>query len=374
MSINNPPLKLNISHYAGLDLLSTAVVVIDRSFTLMHANPAAESLFAFSLKSAAGQPFARVFSPAHTGSQALFAMLEQVVRNDAGFNENELTLETATGTTLHSACVASPIDNGMLVLEFHALDQQLKIAREEKIIERQQLNRELIRNLAHEIKNPLGGIRGSAQLLERELQGLPAEEDLKEYTQVIVQEADRLQTLMDRLLTPHRLPQLARLNIHEVLERVRTLVLAEFPAGITVVRDYDTSLPEFIADKEPLIQALLNIARNAAQAMHGRGQIRLTTRIARQVTLAKQRYRHAIQVQIVDNGPGVPEDLRDRIFFPLVSGRDGGTGLGLSLAQDFISRHQGLIECESVPGNTCFTVLLPVRESQNLNPATNNHH
>jgi len=374
MSINNPIPKLNPSHYAGLDLLSTAVAIIDRSFALMHANPAAESLFAFSLKSAAGQPFARVFSPTHIGSQALFAMLEQVVRNDAGFNENELTLETATGTVLHSACVASPIENGMLVLEFHALDQQLKIAREEKIIERQQLNRELIRNLAHEIKNPLGGIRGSAQLLERELHGLPAGEELKEYTQVIVQEADRLQTLMDRLLTPHRLPQLARLNIHEVLERVRALVLAEFPAGITVIRDYDTSLPEFIADKEPLIQALLNIARNAAQAMHGRGQIRLTTRIARQVTLAKQRYRHAIQVQIVDNGPGVPDDLRDRIFFPLVSGRDGGTGLGLSLAQDFISRHQGLIECESVPGSTCFTVLLPVRESQTLNPTTNNLH
>ena len=360
-------------HYAGLDLLSTAVVILNRSFVLMYANPAAENLFAFSLKNAVGQPFARLFSAGHTGNHALFSMLEQVVKNDAGFNENELTLESAASHTLHSTCVASPIDGERVVVEFRALDQQLKIAREAKILERQELNRELIRNLAHEIKNPLGGIRGSAQLLERELQGLANEADLKEYTQVIVNEADRLHSLMDRLLTPHRLPQMARLNIHEVLERVRTLVLAEFPSGVTVMRDYDTSLPEFIADKEPLIQALLNITRNAAQAMHGRGQIRLVTRIARQITLGKQRYRHAIQVQIIDNGPGVPEALQDKIFFPLVSGRDGGTGLGLSLAQNFVSQHHGIIEFESVAGRTCFSVLLPVRESQTLNPHSNSH-
>ena len=360
-------------HYAGLDLLSTAVIIINRSFVLMYANPAAENLFAFSLKNAVGQPLNRLFSSGHTGNHALFSMLEQVERNDAGFNENELTLESVTSHTLHSSCIAAPVDGNRIVVEFHALDQQLKIAREAKILERQELNRELIRNLAHEIKNPLGGIRGAAQLLERELQGLANGADLKEYTQVIVNEVDRLQSLMDRLLTPHRLPQMARLNIHEVLERVRTLVLAEFPAGISVVRDYDTSLPEFIGDKEPLIQALLNITRNAAQAMHGRGQIRLVTRIARQVTLAKQRYRHAIQVQILDNGPGVPDALRDKIFFPLVSGRDGGTGLGLSLAQNFVSQHLGIIEFESVPGNTCFSVLLPVRESQTLSPSSYSH-
>ena len=360
-------------HYAGLDLLSTAVVIVNRSFVLMYANPAAENLFAFSLKNALGQPLARLFSGGHAGNHALFSMLDQVVKNDAGFNENELTLESAASHTLHSSCVAAPIEGDRVVVEFRALDQQIKIAREAKILERQELNRELIRNLAHEIKNPLGGIRGSAQLLERELRGLENETGLKEYTQVIVNEADRLQALMDRLLTPHRLPQMARLNIHEVLERVRTLVLAEFPAGVTVLRDYDTSLPEFIADKEPLIQALLNITRNAAQAMHGRGQIRLVTRIARQVTLAKQRYRHAIQVQIIDNGPGVPEALQDKIFFPLLSGRDGGTGLGLSLAQNFVSQHQGIIEFESVPGHTCFSVLLPVHESQTLKPHANPH-
>jgi two-component system nitrogen regulation sensor histidine kinase GlnL len=177
-------------------------------------------------------------------------------------------------------------------------------------------------------------------------------------------EADRLQALMDRLLTPHRLPKLAALNIHEVLERVLSLVLAEYPDGIKLVRDYDTSLPELIGEKEHLIQALLNVARNAAQSMKGRGEIRIVTRIARQVTLARVRYRYAIMIDIIDNGPGVASVLQDKIFYPLVSGRDGGTGLGLSIAQDLVNQHQGIIEFDSVPGNTRFTILLPVRNIQ----------
>jgi two-component system nitrogen regulation sensor histidine kinase GlnL len=346
------PHKTNPS-FAGLELLSTAVLIVDRSLMLTYANPAAESLFAFSQKNALGQPLGRVFP----GNAPLFSVLEQVIRNDAGFNENELIVDIA-GASLHLACVAAPVEGDRIVMEFHPLDQQMKIVREEKILEQQQLNRELIRNLAHEIRNPLGGIRGSAQLLEREL----PHGDLKEYTQVIVKEADRLQSLMDRLLTPHRVPQIASINIHEVLERVRALILAEFPDGIRVARDYDTSLPDLSGDKEQLIQALLNIARNAAQAMNGKGEIRLTTRIARQVTLAKQRYRHAIMVNIIDNGPGVPESLRDKVFYPLVSGRDGGTGLGLSLAQNFINQHHGIVEFDSAPGHTCFSVLLPLGE------------
>ena len=342
--------------YAGLDLLSTAVIILDRSFALKYANPAAETMFAFSQKNALGVCFERLFS-AHAGNAALFAMLDQVVKHDAGFSENELTLETTAATILHTACTASPAEGQRLTLEFHQHDQQMKIVREEKILAHQQLNRELIRNLAHEIKNPLGGIRGSAQLLERELPNI----DLKEYTQVIVQEADRLQALMDRLLTPHRLPKLVSLNIHEVLERVRMLMLAEFPDGIKVVRDYDTSLPDLTGEKEQLIQALLNVARNAAQSMKGRGEIRIVTRIARQVTLARVRYRYAIMIDIIDNGPGVASALQDKIFYPLVSGRDGGTGLGLSIAQDLVNQHQGIIEFESVPGQTRFTVLLPVR-------------
>ena len=349
MSNPTPP------QYAGLDLLSTAVIILSRALAVKYANPAAETMFAFSQKNVVGQSFARLFS-AHTCNAALFAMLNQALKHDAGFSENELTLETAAAIVLHTACTAAPAE-GSLLVEFHQQDQQMKIVREEKILAHQKLNRELIRNLVHEIKNPLGGIRGSAQLLEREL----PQNELKEYTQVIVKEADRLQALMDRLLTPHRLPKLVSLNIHEVLERVRSLVLAEFPDGINVLRDYDTSLPELVGEKEQLIQALLNVARNAAQSMKGDGEIRIVTRIARQVTLARVRYRYAIMIEITDNGPGVSSALQDKIFYPLVSGRDGGTGLGLSIAQDLVNQHQGIIEFDSVPGQTRFTVLLPLR-------------
>jgi len=178
---------------------------------------------------------------------------------------------------------------------------------------------------------------------------------------VIIKEADRLQVLMDRLLTPHRRPQVGAVNIHEVCERVRTLLLAEFPEGIQIVRDYDASLPELHGDREQLIQALLNVVRNAAQAMNGRGTIELRTRIARQVTLAKTRHKLALELQVVDNGPGIPAAILDRIFYPLVSGREGGSGLGLTLAQTFVQHHHGAIEVESEPGRTCFHILLPLQ-------------
>ncbi|NTV11477.1 MAG: PAS domain-containing sensor histidine kinase, partial [Zoogloea sp.] len=258
---------------------------------------------------------------------------------------------------LHLDCTVTPVemDEVRLLLEFRPIDAQLKVAREEQLAHQQQANRELIRNLAHEIKNPLGGIRGSAQLLEREL----SDPQLREYTQVIIAEADRLQDLMNRLLTSHRMMQPSLLNIHDVLERVRRLILAEFPK-IDVRRDYDTSLPEVSGDREQLIQAILNITRNAAQAVEGEGEIVLRTRAARQVTLAKRRYRLALQLQVIDNGPGIPEQIRDKIFYPLVSGRENGSGLGLSLAQSFIEQHQGAIEVDSRPGRTCFTVFLPI--------------
>jgi two-component system nitrogen regulation sensor histidine kinase GlnL len=247
-----------------------------------------------------------------------------------------------------------------LIAELRPIEQQLRMAREERIASEQQANRELIRNLAHEIKNPLGGLRGSAQLLERELDQLrlPGARtgELREYTQVIIKEADRLQALMDRMLTPHRTPKVEPVGIHEVLERVRSLVEAEF--GIEVQRDYDPSLPDLVADRESLIQAVLNIARNAAQA--GARNIVFRTRSLRQVTILKHRYRLALELQVVDDGPGVPVEIRDRIFNPLVSGREGGTGLGLSLAQTFVQYHQGVVEFESGPGRTIFRILLPL--------------
>jgi two-component system nitrogen regulation sensor histidine kinase GlnL len=341
--------------YSGLELLSTAVLMLDESLQVTFANPAAETLFAQGRSHLVGTPFGAAFP----GNEDFVQRLGQALDAEAGFNDNDLLFEVE-GFPVHLHCVITPIESGeaRLVLEFRELEQQLKIAREAKILEQQEANRELIRNLAHEIKNPLGGIRGAAQLLEREL-GSP---ELREFTQVIVKETDRLQSLMNRLLTPSRLPRVEPINIHEVMERVRTLLLAEFPDTLQIRRDYDTSLPDLTGDKEQLIQAILNVARNAAQATFGEGEIRFITRIARQVTIARHRHRHAIAVSIEDDGPGVAKELADRIFYPLVSGREGGTGLGLSLAQSFVSQHQGLIEFSSVPGRTRFTILLPVRE------------
>ncbi|MFZ4623098.1 MAG: nitrogen regulation protein NR(II), partial [Rhodoferax sp.] len=232
----------------------------------------------------------------------------------------------------------------------------------ERLAEQAQANKELIRNLAHEIKNPLGGIRGAAQLLEMEIDSA----ELIEYTQVIIREADRLQSLVDRLLAPHRRPHVVGdVNIHQVCERVRSLILAEFPRGLVVLQDYDTSIPEFRGDQEQLHQALLNVAHNACQALAERmadGDARLVfrTRIARQSTFGRQRYRLALELHVIDNGPGVPDSIKDRIFYPLVSGREGGSGLGLTLAQTFVGQHQGLIECDSKPGCTDFKISIPL--------------
>jgi two-component system, NtrC family, nitrogen regulation sensor histidine kinase GlnL len=235
-------------------------------------------------------------------------------------------------------------------------------ASDRSVADQIEVNKELLRNLAHEIKNPLGGIRGAAQLLQMDM----TDKSLIEYTQVIIHEADRLQSLVDRLLLPHRQPHiLGNVNVHEICERVRQLILVEFPQGLTVVRDYDASIPEFQGDREQLIQALLNIAHNAAQALEEQiadGSARLTfrTRIDRQVLLGKARHKLALQLHVIDNGPGVPDEIKERIFYPLVTGRAGGSGLGLSLAQNFVQQHSGIIECDSEPGRTDFKIVMPL--------------
>lgn len=342
------------SPFSGLDLLATPVILVDDELRVVYANSTAEDLFAFSLKNTAGQLLAQLF----IDSGDLIAGLDDVLGHHWSYTGRDLALTRPGQASLHLNCLITPIETSAarFLIEFRPMDQQLKLAREQRQMDQQQANRELIRNLAHEIRNPLGGLRGSAQLLERELE----RPELREYTQVIIKEADRLQVLMDRLLTPHRPPQFAPLNIHEVLERVRSLVLAEYPDGIRIERDYDASLPDLHGDKEQLIQALLNIARNAAQALNGKGEIEFRTRAARQVTLARHRYKLALELQVVDNGPGIPEELRERIFYPLVSGRDGGSGLGLTLSQTFVQHHHGTIECDSKPGRTCFTIMLPL--------------
>jgi two-component system nitrogen regulation sensor histidine kinase GlnL len=217
----------------------------------------------------------------------------------------------------------------------------------------------LIRGLAHEIKNPLGGLRGAAQLLEREL----PDAALREYTRIIIDEADRLQSLMNRMIGPHLMPRRTQVNIHDVLEHVRGLILAEHPRGPSVRRDYDPSIPDFIADQDRLIQAFLNLARNAAAATGADGRIELKTRVLRQFTIGNRLHRLVLQAQVRDDGPGIPDEIRDRIFFPMVSGHPGGTGLGLSIAQELINQHGGLIEYESRPGDTAFFVYLPLEPS-----------
>jgi len=353
---------MNARLFAGLDLLSTAVVVLDGELIIRYANPAAELLFGMSARTLLGRPVAPMF----VGEATLRAQLREALRAEWGLWDQNVALLRPAEDPLPLNVVAAPVDlpDARLLLELRQIEQRLRVEREEQLLSQHQASRELIRNLAHEIRNPLGGLRGSAQLLERELSDRP---DLREYTQVIIKEADRLQLLLDRLLTPGRLPHFSHVNVHEVCERVRSLILAEFPDGIRIVRDYDVSLPDIEGDRGQLIQATLNIVRNAAQALteqpiagNAAPTITLRTRAARQVTIAKRRHRLALELTIIDNGPGIPAAIRDRIFNPLVSGRDNGTGLGLTLAQSYVHNHQGLIECDSVPGHTAFRIVLPL--------------
>ncbi|MFN7538071.1 MAG: nitrogen regulation protein NR(II) [Burkholderiales bacterium] len=350
--------------FAGLDLLACAVLVVAPDSRILFANTALEDLWSLSRRNLLGLTLAEAF-PANP---LLDQLLLQARQRSFDNKRLDLTLDFLhrEALQLHATIVALEEPGLAALFEFREIEQQLKFDREARFIEQGQASRELIRNLAHEIKNPLGGIRGAAQLLELEIVDDKRAQELREYTQVMIKEADRLQSLVDRLLAPHRRPQMvAAINVHEVCERVRSVLLAEFPAGLEIERDYDTSLPDFTGDKEQLIQALLNIAHNAAQALAeqiecGTAKITLRTRIARNITLVRERTRLALDLHVIDNGPGVPEELRDRIFFPLVSGRPGGSGLGLSLAQTFIQQHRGTIECSSKPGYTDFRILLPL--------------
>ena len=323
----------------------------------------AENLLDSSFKSLTNQKLTDLF----LNGDELLSVFHQAVAHQFADKRQDLTLERSGRDSLHVHSIVTALDNPEtpVLIELRENVQQLKLDREERMLDQSKANKELIRNLAHEIKNPLGGIRGAAQLLELELPERQLKE-LREYTQVIIKEADRLQTLVDRLLAPHRLPHIVGdVNIHEVCERVRSLIVSEFPLGLTIKRDYDLSIPEFRGDKEQLIQTVLNIAHNAAQALgerikQGDAELLFKTRVVRQITLAKIRYRLALELHIVDNGPGIPTEIRHRIFYPLVSGRDGGSGLGLTLAQTFIEQHLGVIECESRPGWTDFRILIPL--------------
>ncbi len=340
--------------YAGLDQLATGVVVFSFAGTIIYVNPSAETLLGVSGALLVGESVRQVFER----SQELLAAIQTAELTRETVIEYELDVTVNAHPPLRLGCTITPYDAPQegIFMELRSVDPHLRIARLEQTRLQQEANRELLRNLAHEIKNPLGGIRGAAQLLEHEL----PRESLREYTQVIIKESDRLQSLMERLLTPHRTPRFSAVNIHEVLERVRSLILAETPHGMSLQRDYDTSLPELRADSEQLIQAVLNVARNAVQAMHSEGKIIFKTRVSRQSTLESRRHQLGLKAEIIDNGPGIPEEIREQIFYPLVSGREGGSGLGLAVAQTLIAQNHGTIDCESYPGHTVFSIFLPI--------------
>ena len=353
-------LDANISEFASFDLLATAVLLVDGRGRVVFANQAAELLFEVSRKHIAGQKVTRLF----VDEAAIARMLDDIRASVHDQWRQVLELRRPLREPLPVRAVASAVlrDDVAFAIELSEIDAQLKVSREEHKLDLSEASRQLLRSLAHEVKNPLGGIRGAAQLLDTEL----TDREQREYTQVIIDEADRLQALVDRLLEPHRQARVVvQFNPHEVCERVRTVIQAEFPTGLRIVRDYDASVPEMRCDREQLIQALMNVVRNAAQALDtriaaGDAEIVLRTRVARNVTIGRSAARLALDLHVIDNGPGVPEELKDRIFYPLVSGRVGGTGLGLTLAQTYVQQNNGTIECESRPGRTCFRILVPL--------------
>ncbi|MDZ7622789.1 MAG: nitrogen regulation protein NR(II) [Candidatus Competibacteraceae bacterium] len=345
-------------HRRVVEGLSIAVLVLDRRLRLLFMNPAAETLFELSFRKA----YRLSLPDLLVGAEVFIAGLEHCLNNGHPYIERELQLILPPGREVTVDCTAAPLLErdlpAELLLELRQVDWRLRINREEHLLAQHHTTRALVRNLAHEIKNPLGGLRGAAQLLERELPD-PA---LREYTGIIIGEADRLRNLVDRMLGPNQLPHHGEVSIHEILERVRVLVEAEADPGIRLERDYDPSIPPLWGDADRLIQAVLNVARNAAQALNERqqGVIILRSRVQRQYTIGAKRHKLVARMDIVDDGPGIPPEQQEQIFYPMISGRSDGTGLGLSIAQSIINQHGGLIECASRPGETVFTLLLPL--------------
>lgn len=341
-----------------LESLSTAILLFDRAFKLRYINTSGEMLFAVSARKVVGVAAKEII---RCPGSVLENNLSESLESGQPFTEREHQLTLPDGSEITVDCTVIPLRQGHrvreLLVEIQQVDRQLRISREEQILSRNEASRALVRGLAHEIKNPLGGLRGAAQLLERELQ----DESLTEYTQIIIEEADRLQNLVNNMLGPNRVPEMKPVNIHQILERVCNLVKAEVGPSLAIHKDYDPSIPPMKGDMDQLIQAFLNILRNAVQAAGSQGMLGITTRILRQFTIGSLRHRLVISVEISDNGPGIPKELQERIFFPMVSGGEG-MGLGLSISQTLINRHQGLIEFTSKPGQTVFRVLLPLEQ------------
>jgi len=342
-----------------LDNISTALLSLDHELRLCYINPAAENLLEISGARSCGQPISELLQ----GTRELESVMYDALQTDQPYTRRKADLKLAGGRIITADYTISPVNEAewpRLLMEVHPLDRYLRIDRDEAIRGHQETTRQMVRGLAHEIKNPLGGIRGSAQLLARELT-TPSQ---LEYTNIIIEEADRLTALVDRLLGPRTTPTPAPTNIHELLERVCKLI--EVESGLQVCRDYDPSIPELSVDGELMMQAILNIARNAAQSLAGTPdpELTLVTRTERQFTIGTIRHRLVLKIDVIDNGPGIPEGIRDQLFYPMISGRPEGTGLGLSFAQSIVHQHHGLIEFTSEPGRTVFTIIIPLEQGK----------
>ncbi len=372
-----------------LEQLATAVLLLDAQLCIQYANHAAEQLLATGLPHLRRQAFTQFLEPAEAGAPLLAAQWLQ-----HSFTQREARLRALDGTplaTVDYTVTALPPDTPYTpsalgtdehappapicwLVELYPLDRLIHTTREDSLFTANQATRALVRGMAHEIKNPLGGIRGAAQLLQRQL-GEPA---LQEYTAVIIHEADRLRALADRMLGARRPPAFERINIHQVLERVRLIAQAQAGSAVQLVRDYDPSLPELRADADQLIQVFLNIVGNAVQCLLEMPQpdnnppllrVVIRSRVLHRVTIGTRCHPLVCQVQVQDNGPGISAELRETVFYPMVTGRSQGTGLGLPIAQSIIQQHGGLIECDSRPGQTIFQVLLPFDARSDASPA-----
>ncbi|NOQ63330.1 MAG: nitrogen regulation protein NR(II) [Methyloprofundus sp.] len=339
-----------------LENINEAVLLFDATLNLNYINSAGEVLFEDSARHLLGKA-ASYFFTAHNST--IIKDLQHCIERSEGFFERELNLIVSNKKITISFSATPIIENEQpseVLVELKQVDYQLRVSKEEQLLAQENISRMLMRGFAHEIKNPLGGLRGAAQLLELELQN----DELKEYTQIIIAETDRMTALMDKMLGPNKVPNKVPLNIHEALERVRQLVQAEAVDSILIERDYDPSIPELKADKNQLIQAFLNIVRNATQAIQQTGTVTLRTRICRQMTIAGKRHKLTARIDIIDNGSGIKPELINHIFYPMITGRHDGTGLGLPISQSIINQYNGIIECTSSPDITTFSIYLPV--------------
>jgi two-component system nitrogen regulation sensor histidine kinase GlnL len=345
-----------------LDSLTTAILLVDDSLRMIYLNIASEHLLEVSQDYAQGMSLFEVFDSDPPELENINISLE----TSSAFTIRKATWHLHNGKTITVDFTVTPItESGLMMLEIQSLDRFLQISREEALITSQNTTRNLVRGLAHEVKNPLGGIRGAAQLLEKELKQAGIDSDFQEYTHVIISESDRLRNLVDRMLGPRQPTDFKAVNIHVVLERVITLLKAETKGRIHIRRNYDPSIPEIKGDLELLIQALLNVARNSMQALSQLKEsqnptIEIETKIRRQFTIGREYYPLICSININDNGPGIPKKIQEEIFYPMISGRAEGTGLGLSISQQLINQHKGLIEFTSKPGDTRFSIYIPL--------------